>query len=74
MSTRMLTAPPLRVTIDLPRDTKDDPPSRPLLCWHCDATVDDPDQTGWVTVIPSSAVAVGVCPACLAARYPVSHA
>src|SRR5687767_1047198 len=69
-STQMLSAPSLRMTIDLPRNPEGGPPSPPVLCWHCDAIVDDPAPMGWVTVIPSPAVAVGVCPSCLAARYP----
>jgi hypothetical protein len=65
----MLVAPPLHVAAaDLPDLDGSAPP--PVLCWHCDAAVDDPAQSGWVTVIPSPAVAVGVCPSCLAARYP----
>ncbi len=48
-------------------------PPAVTLCWHCDATDDNSDPAGWMTVSrgsgPTVGLSFGICPTCLSARY-----
>src|SRR4051794_23214574 len=44
------------------------------VCCHCDAAADGLSPRGWVAVSRKRLHTFGVCPTCLAARYPFARA